>query len=251
MSAIPDDHPRADSLRTRHAIIDGMHKKIVAEAGLIAHGRGEAFDYLIGERTIESAKEAIKAASAMLYLAKHPVISVNGNTCVLCLKDMIEFSKISGIRLEVNLFYRSPDRIKAINELFEYYDFPDVLGFDEKYRVTISELSSQRRIVDKRGIYVADVVLVPLEDGDRSEALIKLGKKVITIDLNPLSRTSLNADITIVDNVIRVFPILSEMYMKINSTEQAKKIIKTYNNKKTIVNAMETISSHWKKSINE
>ena len=69
---IPQDHPRSDSLRVRHQIIDGMHKKIVAEAGLIAHGRGEAFDYLIGERTHDFSVKACEAAAAMLFLAKHP-----------------------------------------------------------------------------------------------------------------------------------------------------------------------------------
>jgi 4-phosphopantoate--beta-alanine ligase len=47
------------------------------------------------------------------------------------------------------------------------------------------------------------VVVVPLEDGDRTLALKKAGKKVITFDLNPLSRTAQTADITIVDNVVR------------------------------------------------
>jgi 4-phosphopantoate--beta-alanine ligase len=58
---------------------------------------------------------------------------------------------------------------------------------------------SDRRMVDPDGIYIADVVLVPLEDGDRTEALVKMGKKVIAIDLNPLSRTSQKASITIVE----------------------------------------------------
>ena len=31
----------------------------------------------------------------------------------------------------------------------------------------------------------ADTVLVPLEDGDRTEALVKMGKTVVAIDLNP------------------------------------------------------------------
>lgn len=50
------------------------------------------------------------------------------------------------------------------------------------------------------------MVLVPLEDGDRTEALRRMGKTVIAIDLNPLSRTSRAANITIVDNVIRAVP---------------------------------------------
>ncbi len=48
-------------------------------------------------------------------------------------------------------------------------------------------------------IFAADVVIVPLEDGDRCEALKRWAKIVITVDLNPLSRTSRTADLTIVD----------------------------------------------------
>ena len=67
----------------------------------------------------------------------------------------------------------------------------------------IPELESNRRIVDPDGIFIADVVFVPLEDGDRTIALKKMNKKVITVDLNPLSRTSISSDISIVDNVVR------------------------------------------------
>jgi 4-phosphopantoate--beta-alanine ligase len=55
---------------------------------------------------------------------------------------------------------------------------------------------------------MSDVVLVPLEDGDRCQALKAAGKDVITIDLNPMSRTAQTADITIVDNLIRSLPNL-------------------------------------------
>ena len=48
---IPKNHPRYQSLFTREKIIEGMHEGIVAEAGLIAAGRGEAFDYILGEET--------------------------------------------------------------------------------------------------------------------------------------------------------------------------------------------------------
>jgi len=69
-------------------------------------------------------------------------------------------------------------------------------------------LKSNRRIVDPDGIFMADVVFVPLEDGDRTIALKKMNKKVITVDLNPLSRTSTTSDISIVDNVVRSIPHL-------------------------------------------
>jgi 4-phosphopantoate--beta-alanine ligase len=57
--------------------------------------------------------------------------------------------------------------------------------------------------VDRAGILAADVCLVPLEDGDRTEALRRVGKRVISIDLNPLSRTSRFADLPIVDELMR------------------------------------------------
>jgi 4-phosphopantoate--beta-alanine ligase len=62
--------------------------------------------------------------------------------------------------------------------------------------------------VNKNGIYKADVVFVPLEDGDRTEALVKNNKKVIVVDLNPLSRSAKKATITIVDNITRAVPLL-------------------------------------------
>ena len=56
------------------------------------------------------------------------------------------------------------------------------------------------------GIGSADVVLVPLEDGDRCEALVGMGKIVITVDLNPIDRTSKMATLPIVDEVRRALP---------------------------------------------
>ncbi|MEF8847609.1 MAG: phosphopantothenate/pantothenate synthetase family protein, partial [Candidatus Thermoplasmatota archaeon] len=73
------------------------------------------------------------------------------------------------------------------------------------------------------GIYSADVILVPLEDGDRCEALKKMGKKVIAIDLNPLSRTARCADVTIVDNVIRAIPNLISFVKDFKRKENERK----------------------------
>ena len=68
---------------------------------------------------------------------------------------------------------------------------------------SISGLAGPRSLCCKDGIERADVILVPLEDGDRCEALISLGKQVLVVDLNPLSRTARNATVTIVDEVSR------------------------------------------------
>ncbi|MBU2560249.1 phosphopantothenate/pantothenate synthetase [archaeon] len=203
---MPDDHPRYKSLKEREALIEGYKKGITAEAGLIAHGRGEAFDYLLGEVTTPHAKFAIKAGAAALLLGENPVISVNGNTAALCPDALVELSDATGAKLEINLFYRSDERVKKIEEVLRDKGAKDVLGPGPDKE--IEGLSSERRKVTREGIYKSDVVLVPLEDGDRTEALVKMGKKVIAIDLNPLSRTAQTATITIVDNVTRAIPEL-------------------------------------------
>lgn len=202
-SQIPKTHPRAKSLYIRERLVHAFDSGLVAKEGLMAHGRGEAFDYLIGERTSNSAKKAIKAAAATLLLAKAPVISVNGNIAGLCPKEIVELAKVTGAKIEINLFYASSKRKENILKVLKKSGASSVLGINGRNSVKLSGLDSARRIVDKDGIYAADVVVVPLEDGDRTLALKKAGKKVITFDLNPLSRTAQTADITIVDNVVR------------------------------------------------
>lgn len=200
---IPKSHPRAKSLYIRERLVHAFDSGLVAKEGLMAHGRGEAFDYLIGERTSRAAKKAIRAAAAMLLLAKAPVISVNGNIAGLCPKEIVELARITGAKIEINLFYVSEKRKQNIFKTLRKNGAKEILGLDRKNSKKLSGLDSARRIVDRSGIYLADVVVVPLEDGDRTLALKKAGKKVITFDLNPLSRTAQTADITIVDNVVR------------------------------------------------
>jgi 4-phosphopantoate--beta-alanine ligase len=78
--------------------------------------------------------------------------------------------------------------------------------------------------------------LVPLEDGDRCEALKAMGKTVIAIDLNPLSRTARLADITIVDNVIRAIPNINILIKKLKNVdkETLKEMTISWDNKKML-----------------
>jgi len=200
---IPRSHPRAQSLYIRERLVKAFESGLVAREGLMAHGRGEAFDYLIGEKTTRSAERAIRAAAFMLTHAQNPVISVNGNIAGLCPKEVVELAGVTDAKIEVNLFYSSEKRKMDIFRTLRKNGAAEVLGLKKKDSARISGLESARRTVDKNGIYAADVVVVPLEDGDRTIALKKAGKKVITFDLNPLSRTARTADITIVDNVVR------------------------------------------------
>lgn len=232
--SIPPDHPRAKSLHSREALVDGYRRGLVAAEGLIAHGRGEAYDYLLGEHTMKTAQKAIKAAAALLLLSKRPVISVNGNTAALCPREAVELAKATGAVIEVNLFYRTEERERAIKSWLENHGAENVLGVGPRASARVPELLSERRRVDPDGIYSADTVFVPLEDGDRTEALVKMGKKVITVDLNPLSRTAKAAHITIVDNIIRALPAIAESAREIKSSRALKKIVDDFDNKKNL-----------------
>jgi 4-phosphopantoate--beta-alanine ligase len=83
---------------------------------------------------------------------------------------------------------------------------------------------------------LSDVIFVPLEDGDRTEFLKKMNKTVITVDLNPLSRTSAMSDITIVDNLVRVLPEMIKQSRNMSNLSESdlQKIIKKFNNKKQL-----------------
>ena len=225
---IPKSHPRYLSLQIREKLVSGFDNNLVAKEGLLAHGRGEAFDYLIGEKTTKSAKDAIKAASIMLNQAENSVISVNGNFAALCPKEIIHLAKITNSKIEVNLFYSSEKRKKAISNILKKSGAKEILGIDKKQSTKLKGIDSARRIVDKNGIFSADVVLVPLEDGDRTIALKKAKKKIITFDLNPLSRTAQTADVTIVDNVTRAMKLL------ISESRKKSKRENSFDNKKNL-----------------
>ena len=93
-------------------------------------------------------------------------------------------------------------------------------------------MNSDRRRGDPRGILIADTVFVPLEDGDRTEALRSMGKTVIAVDLNPLSRTAQLASITIVDNVVRAMPLLisEAKRLKSHGVEELQREVSSFNN---------------------
>ena len=74
---IPKSHPRYESLLLRYKIVKAAEKGYLADSGMIAHGRGEAFDYLIGEKTTYPAKRAMYVAVAALLLSNNPVISTS------------------------------------------------------------------------------------------------------------------------------------------------------------------------------
>ena len=273
MSDVPKTHPRYLSLSLRDTIVAGVEQGITSIHGLIAHGRGEAFDYLIGEATQPFAIEAIRAAAAMLRLAEHPVISVNGNVAALAPEGLIELGRVLNAPLEVNIFHTETGREQRIREHLLNHKArletsPASMGVEARLRekhpskntspaeegveggpdvlmptteAQLSYIDSNRKFVHPEGIFKADVVFVPLEDGDRCEALRKMGKAVVTVDLNPMSRTAKQASITIVDNVVRALPLLCDEIRDF-SDPTAQATLKKYSNAAVLQEALRHIS---------
>lgn len=253
---IPDDHPRRESLLSRQKIVDAQAAGLLADSALIAHGRGEAFDYLIGERTTDSAKRAEKEALSRLFRAKSPVISMNGNTTVLAGREAIYLAALTNSSVEINIFYRTDDRMRLL--LAEIHNMKDYVMENppsdeielERWRdmvksvkihgenpdAKIPHLKGPRALCSSQGIFRADVILVPLEDGDRCEALVAMGKGVIVVDLNPLSRTSTTASVTIVDEVKRAMERMVIMALEgpLNSNSD-------WDNRAALVDALDEI----------
>ncbi|MDD1745003.1 MAG: phosphopantothenate/pantothenate synthetase [Candidatus Methanoperedens sp.] len=240
---IPKSHPRYESLMTREKIVEGVKKGITSTQGLIAQGRGEAFDYLLGEKTTPDALHAEKVAAAMLLLAKTPVISVNGNVAALVPEEIIGLSEAVNAPLEANLFYRTEDRV---NKIIKHLHSLGAKNMRTKTDALIPGIEHERAKVDSSGIFSADVVLVPLEDGDRCKALVDMGKTVIAIDLNPLSRTAQCAQVTIVDNVVRAIPNMTRFADELGRSDkdELEKLIKGFDNRKNLAKAIDDIFKH-------
>ncbi len=198
---IPKDHPRYESLMIREQLAEMVNEGLVNMTGLISHGRGEAFNYLMGEHSNGPAMAAEKVAAAYLLRAKNPVICANGNATVLDPQGLIALSEAIPAKLEVNIFHRTEERMESLITYLESKGAKNVYG---RYPdAKIPGLTSDRAKCTRNGIFDCDVIVVPIEDGDRAEALVSMGKTVISIDLNPLSRTSKTSTVSISDDMSR------------------------------------------------
>lgn len=202
MTRLSPRHPRYASLLTRARLAEAARRGIVVPEGLIAQGRAEAFDYLLGERTTASARRAERLAARWLLAAERPVLSVNGNVAALAAAEVAALARtLPSLGVEVNLFHRRPARARAVGAVLRRAGVRTVLGLRPTRR--IPGLPSDRARVDVDGIWRADLCLIPLEDGDRAEALRRRGARIVAIDLNPLSRTARTADLAIIDELTR------------------------------------------------
>ena len=253
---IHDDHPRRDSLLSRQKIVDAQKKGLLADSALIAHGRGEAFDYLLGECTTPSARRAEEESVNRLAAARRPVISLNGNSTVLAGRDAVKLAALVGCKIEINIFYRTDSRVNLLSQTLNLIK-NEVASENPSDEIT-SEIWSQmvanveilgttpdahipglegpRAKCCSQGIHAADTVLVPLEDGDRCEALIQMGKQVLVVDLNPLSRTARTATVTIVDDISRAFREMIKLALENPSAPDSK-----WDNRTILVDAIDTM----------
>ena len=258
MGEVPPSHPRYNSLIARKLLTDAADDGLLADSALIAHGRGEAYDYLLGEKTSASALLSIKQAAAVMKNANKCVISLNGNAVALAAENLLRCATILQCPVEINIYYRTPERMKALLSRLEKVRQEvmkskkphgwlgnweedvlavPILGAEPNGR--IPNLDGPRANCCKEGILDADVIFVPLEDGDRCEALMNMGKTVIVVDLNPLSRTAKMASITIVDELMRVGSILIDELVKSDC-----KINEKWDNKLVLDAALNEINSN-------
>jgi 4-phosphopantoate--beta-alanine ligase len=200
----------------------------------------------LGERTSRAATAATLAAAALLLQAESPVISVNGNTAALAGEGIVTLASSVSASIEVNLFHRTLMREKLIARHLKKFGAKEILGVGRAASETIGGISSPRAKVDPNGIGKADVVLIPLEDGDRAQALQGSGKSIISIDLNPLSRTSQVASISIVDNLVRAVPALikASSEMKQLTDTKVKKYTSDFDNDANLANATEQMINY-------
>ena len=240
---IPKSHPRYESLLLRDKIVKASQKGYLADSGMIAHGRGEAFDYLIGEKTTFPAKRAMFVAVAALLLSKNPVISVNGNATALACDEIIELAQAVNAKIEINLFYRTDDRVKIIGQLYKDHGYKNILGTLDDEIIYLNDIKNSRATASKTGIFSADTILIPLEDGDRAEILKKSGKNIITIDLNPLSRTSKMSDVSIMDNIVRAIPFMTKIAEDLKTQDKAVlvEMVHEFNNEENLKESLEQI----------
>ena len=240
--AADPSHPRYQSLLLRHRLEEAEKQGMLAGSAMIAHGRGEAYDYLLGEQTIPSAHEATLHALKALSNAERPVISLNGNAVALAGEQLLVLAQQLNCPVEINIFYRTPERMSALLGRLESIKKErsldvEILGAEPNAR--IPGLKGPRAKCTKEGIIDSDVILVPLEDGDRCEALVTMGKTVIVIDLNPLSRSAKMGTITIVDELTRV---VENMLSQFDSIKMSK-TSNTYDNDETLRDALQHIAT--------
>ncbi len=226
----------------RERLADAVEKGLVNPTGLISHGRGEAFDYLMGEKTLPPSLEAEKVAAAYLLKAKKPLVCVNGNAAALDAENLIALSETIPAPLEINIFHRTEERMELLIKYMESQGCKEVLGRIPEER--IPGLNHDRALCTKT-LFDCDTIIVPIEDGDRAEALVKMGKVVISIDINPISRTSKTATVPVSDELSRALKNIIRFVEELRGNDaEIDRIIESYDSNRNRKELLQEISSY-------
>ena len=145
--------------------------------------------------------------------------------------------------MEINLYYRTDERVKRIEEVYKKLGVKEILGTNDDEFIDTPNLNGPRSPVSIDGISKSDLIFIPLEDGDRAEALYNLGKTIISVDLNPLSRTAQTSTVTIVDNIVRAMPLLIKYVEEFEDygSDELTKMINNFDNKVNLDNSIRDI----------
>ena len=170
--AADPSHPRYASLLMRHRLEVAAKRGMLADSAMIAHGRGEAFDYLLGEQTTPNAREATAHALNHLESAQRPVLSMNGNVTALACDEMLQLANHLNCPVEVNIFYRTPERMEALLTFIE--ERKRALGVQVPVlggapNAAIPGLKGPRAQCHKEGILESDVILCLLYTSDAAD----------------------------------------------------------------------------------
>jgi|GEM_PF-1340059 len=154
--------------------------------------------------------------------------------------ELGDLARACGAPLEVNLFHRSDRRMDLVCDFVEGETGLKVLGRDQD--AVLEGIASDRARCTREGLLSADVVLIPLEDGDRAQAMVKAGKRVISIDLNPLSRTSLAAEVAVVDEITRAVPGITAWCSRFRTRpEEARGVLAAFDNHENLGSLLQRI----------
>jgi len=205
---IPKDHPRYKSLVTREHLAECARTGIVSLEGLTSHGRGEAFDYLLGEKTSESALLAGKDCGGPAPHRKTPgALRERQHRGACGTRNRASPEGKRGARRGQPL---PPDTRTGTADRDGSSAMPVRTVFSGRSRSASSRSPTTGPFCRREGCLLPMSCLSRSKTATAARCSVGMGKKVIAIDLNPLSRTAKTATLTVVDEVTRALPEIAQ-----------------------------------------
>ena len=111
------------------------------------------------------------------------------------------------------------------------------------------ELDFDKDLSEQNLLYPTRCILANLfrdyiaTEEDRAEILKEGGKNILTIDLNPLSRTSKMSDVSIMDNIVRAIPFMTKIAEDLKTQDKAVlyELVNEFDNEENLKESLEQI----------